>query len=53
MKVIRTFYTHKDKKTYKVGDNYIGVKFKGWELYLEGKKNKKSPITKKGKLETK
>jgi len=40
MKVIKQFYSHKTKLTYKVGDNYDGVDFKGSKDYLEQPKAK-------------
>ena len=46
MKVIKTFYNSKEKKTYKVGDDYDGIKFNNIELYVEIPKPKKKAIKK-------
>lgn len=35
MIVIKEFYTHKEKKSYKIGDFYNGEKFNEWEKYLK------------------
>lgn len=40
MKVIKQFYVHGDK-TYYIGDDYKGKRFKGFENYLEQPKVKK------------
>jgi len=39
MKVIKQFYVHNDK-TYYVGDEYKGKRFKEFEKYVEIKKRK-------------
>jgi hypothetical protein len=54
MKVIKEFYRHSEKKSYKVGDEYKGDKFDGIEEYVEvKKKTKQARQTKKGAIETK
>lgn len=35
MIVIKEFYSHKDKKSYQIGDLYNGEKFKEWQKYLK------------------
>lgn len=46
MKVIKKFYTHKERKKYNIGDTYNGVKFDGWKEYLQEEKKK---VVKKAK----